>query len=154
MLLSAHGMLRPGFKILLLSTSVRLLGALALVGPLGLVGAALAHALTILVENISFVVVAFRHFGIQARALLALVWRSVLAAALMAAALMPGSGVLPAGLPLLRLAAGVALGLTVYATALGLSWLVCGRPAGAERDLIALLRKVAQDAGLWRLLRR
>jgi PST family polysaccharide transporter len=154
MLLSAHGILRPGFNILLLSTSVRLLGALALVGPLGLVGAALAHALTIVVENFGFVIVAFRHFGIRAAELLASVWRSVFAAALMAAALWAGSGVLPAGLPLLTLAAGAALGLAVYAAVLALSWLACGRPAGAERDLFALLRRMALDAGLLRLLRR
>ena len=152
-LLSAHGILRPGFAILLGSTTVRLLGALALVGPLGLVGAALAHALTVVVENVSFVVVAFRHFGIHTGRLLASIWRSLLAAVLMAAALWASSVGQRGGTPLVDLTLGVALGMLVYATALALCWMACGRPAGAERDLIALLRKMAIDAGLRRRLR-
>jgi O-antigen/teichoic acid export membrane protein len=137
-LLSAHGLLRSGFFINILSMTVRAIGAFALVSFFGLAGAATAHALTIMIENGSYVVVAFRRFGVRAPDVFLLIWRGLLATAAMIAGLtLTGLGN-DITSPLWSLVAAVVVGAGVYVFVLVGSWFLCGRPPGGERDLFAL----------------
>ena len=149
-LLTVHGILRPAFAILLLSTAVRAIGAIVLVHFYGLTGAALAQGGAYLVENIAFLAVAFRRFEVRSRDFLALTWRALLAAAAMAAVLgATGLGADTAS-PAWSLAAAVPAGAAVYGAILIGAWLASGRPRGAEADLLELARRAAWVAGIWR----
>ena len=149
-LLTVHGVLRPTFFILLLSMVVRAAGAVVLVHFLGLTGAALAQALAYLVENLGFLAVAFRRFGIRPADYLALTWRAALAAAVMAAVL-TGTGLgTDTVAPARSLALAIPAGVAIYGVVLVGAWLASGRPRGAEADLLELARRAAWVAGLWR----
>ncbi len=150
-LLSAHGLLRPGFFINIFSMTVRAVGALALVSFFGLVGAAAAHALAIIIENSSYVVVAFRKFRVRAPDLFSLIWRGLLATAAMIAGLtLTGMGH-DITSPLWSLVAAIVVGAGIYVFVLVGSWFLCGRPAGGERDLFALASRVIAFPGRPRL---
>ena len=152
--LSAHGILRPGFVIVLVSMGIRAVGALILVNLFGLVGAAAAHALTIIVENVAYVVVAFRRFGIPLSAFFGGVWRGMLATVAMIVVLLVTGLGSDTHAPVKSLVAGVATGAAVYVLVLLALWTACGRPDGAEADLLTLARRVLWEQGLARLTRR
>ncbi len=137
--LSAHGLLRQGFVISLLSMVIRTIAAIALVSLFGLTGAAAAHALTLTFENCSYMFITFRRFDISALAFLRLIWRGLLATAAMAAVLLVTHLGDDIGNPLRALTVGVVTGAAVYGSTLFGIWFACGRPIGGETDLIALV---------------
>jgi O-antigen/teichoic acid export membrane protein len=141
--LSAHGLLRQGFVISLLSMAVRTVAAITLVSQFGLIGAAAAHALTLAFENLSYMVIAFRRFAIPPMDLLRQVWRGALATAAMAIVLLATGLGADIDNPLRSLIEGMATGAAVYLVVLFGLWLACGRPSGGESDLMALVSRVA-----------
>jgi hypothetical protein len=73
-----------------------------------------------------------------------LVWRPVLAAAAMAAVL-AASGLGWTNDPgIIQLAEAIVSGAATYTTVLLGSWLLAGRPAGAETDVLTLLRRAVR----------
>jgi lipopolysaccharide exporter len=141
-LLSAHGLLRSGFFITITSMVVRAISAIVFVNWFGLIGAAMAHALTIAVENAAYMIVAFRRFNIRTADTLRLVWRGILATVAMAAALTLGGLGADKEAPAQSLGVAVTAGALVYCGVLLGAWLLSGRPPGAETDLLALARRV------------
>ncbi len=81
-----------------------------------------------------------RRLGLRPVLLLRGIWRPVLGAVVMAGALwLSGLGWTDdTGVQIL--AEAIAAGAIVYTAALWGSWWLAGRPAGAETDLLALLR--------------
>jgi O-antigen/teichoic acid export membrane protein len=146
-LLSAGGMLGPAFAINTMSLAVRTTGAIVLVSLFGLRGAAIAYAVSLLLENFAHLFVAFRRFHIRGLELLNKVWRGLLATAAMAGVLHVAHLGDDMGSPVRSLVAGVAAGAGVYTAVLLGAWLASGRPAGAETDLLALVRRAAPRLG-------
>jgi len=107
-------------------------------------------------EQAVMVGIALRRFRASPAALGRSLWRSVLAVAVMAAALLAsGLGLAPAPTaPWRHLLAGIAVGAAVYAVALVLAWLAAGRPDGPERDLLTLAGRVLARLRALRLPRR
>jgi lipopolysaccharide exporter len=153
MLLSAHALLRPAFLVNMMSMAVRAISALLLVSLFGLIGAAGAHALTIVVENVAYMIVAFRRFQIRTTDVLLLIWRGLLATLAMAAALTLGGLGNDTAAPAQSLGIAVAVGGVVYGGVLLGTWLLCSRPQGAEKDLLALARRVVTVLGMRRFSR-
>jgi O-antigen/teichoic acid export membrane protein len=108
----------------------------------GLSGAAVGVAVAVVVEQMLTVATALRLFGVSARALAARIARPAVAAAVMAA------GLVVAGLgwsddrSVAVLVEAAVVGAAVYAVALLAGWLLAGRPAGAEMDVVALGRRL------------
>ena len=143
-LLSAHALLGRLIGITLVGAAVRVCLLLALIPRFGATGAAVAVALAIALEQGLMVATALRRFGIGAGALAAQVWRPALATAGMTMALwVSGRGWAPVGPGNVveALALAIVLGAAAFATALLGTWLLVGRPAGAEADLLGLLRR-------------
>ena len=137
-LLSAHALLGRLVGIVLLGAALRVGFLLVLIPGFGATGAAWAAAIAIGVEQGLMVATALRRFGIGVRGLVAQVWRPVVASGAMAAVLW-GSGlgwVAGDGL-----AIAVVVGAAVFGVGLVGVWLVAGRPAGAEAELIGLVRR-------------
>ena len=87
---------------------------------------------------------ALRRFHVGVGALIRLVWRPVLAAAAMAAAL-AGSGLGWSDDHEHRGTGGSGgCRRRGYVAALATGWIVAGRPAGAETDVLALLRRAVR----------
>ncbi len=108
-----------------------------LVVRLGVIGAVLALSLCAAVNLALNLVIASRLLGLGAGRIAAVLWRTLLAAAAMAAGVAAAAAAVEP--PLARLVAGIGVGLPLFvASLLGLWWL-CGRPAGAERTLLARL---------------
>jgi lipopolysaccharide exporter len=148
-LLNAHGMIHIQFRVLAVSLVVRIVVLFALIGSLGLLGAAVAASASIVVEEVVFLAVTFRHFKLSIRRLLRMMWRSIAATIVMAGVLwLCGLGWAPlateAPLSLAAvLAGGTLLGAAVYGGVLLLAWRAGGCPAGPERTLLDVLRQVA-----------
>lgn len=133
----AQGHMKTSLAITLGATLLRLLLLLILIPPLGLYGAALAAGAGIAVEQSLAALWAMRRLGLPLGSLGPRLWRCVLATAAMAVVLWrSGLGWQPTGL--VAMAAAIALGAATYALALLGLWLLSGRPAGPERDLLAL----------------
>jgi lipopolysaccharide exporter len=149
-LFSAHALLKTLFSVSISVMLLRLLLLAVLVVKLGLVGAAIAASLSMAVEHAVYIVLTMRRFGLRPAALLRHVWRSIFATAVMAGALVAaglGWAPQPAGTaPLEELLLAVGLGVLVYASALGATWLAAGRPAGAETDLLSFAALLARRA--------
>ena len=146
-LLSAQARLRTVLAVTLTAALTRLL-LLAILAPrIGLVGAAMAVAASVVVEDALYIGLTFRRYQMRVGALLARVWRGLLAAGCMAATLVEaGLGWTevtggPAELAL-KLVTAITLGAMVYVGVLLLSWLASGRPEGAEADAVAMLRRL------------
>lgn len=127
-------------------------GILVVMAPaFGLAGIGWGVGLALLIENGVLLTLALRASGVRARALLPHAWRPPLATACMVLALW-ASGLGWAGMPagggaaLVALLSGVAAGVVTYVAAIGLLWIAAGRPAGAERDMIALIARSARAA--------
>ena len=136
-LLSAHALLGRLVGIVLAGAALRVVLLLALIPGFGATGAAMAAAIAIGVEQGLMIATALRRFGIGFRGLLAQVWRPVLATGAMGVVLWgfglgwaPGDGLL----------VGVVVGAGVFVVGLLGAWLLAGRPAGAEADLLGLVR--------------
>lgn len=149
-LLTAWGLPQETFRVTLVATCVRVPLVLLLVARAGLVGGAWGVLLATALEEALFVVVIARRAGLSAAALLAQVWRPVLAAAAMAAVLhLCHLGWLPSGGTRADLGAtllgGVALGSAVFPASIAALWFAAGRPRGAETELLGLLGAAARQ---------
>jgi len=82
------------------------------------------------------------HLRVPGQALLALLWRPLLASLVMCARILdtvpPGSG---KTLVIGRMGLGIAAGALCYAVVLALAWLAAGRPNTAEADVQDMLRR-------------
>ncbi len=151
-LFSAHALLRTVLAVTVAAAATRVLLLLVLLPRVGVLGAAVAVAASVFVEDALYIGLTFRRFGVRAIELLAAVWRGLLAVACMAGALVQAglgwtaaAGGAVSGSPAalaMQLAGAVALGGGVYAGVLLLAWLASGRPPGAEADAIAMLARL------------
>ena len=140
-LLSAHALLGRLVGITLVGAALRVGLLLALIPGFGATGAAMAAALAIGVEQGLMVATALRRFGIGVGGLAAQVWRPALAAGVMAVVLWVfGLGWAP-GDGMAALLEAVTVGAGVFVVGLVGTWLLAGRPAGAEADLLGLVRR-------------
>jgi lipopolysaccharide exporter len=154
-LFSAYAMLSTTFWVALGAGLARA-GLLIVLLPGGSLVTAAAIATTVAAcEQAVMVTIALRRFHVSPAALGRALWRSVLAAAVMAAVLVRlGLGLAPApAAPWHHLLATIAAGALVYTAALGLAWLAAGRPDGAERDLLTLAGSVLRRLRALRLPR-
>jgi O-antigen/teichoic acid export membrane protein len=143
-LLTVQGQLSLNFRINLAFSILKIIVLLVLVPTFGLMGAASGVAAIGLLQDTVYLVVTFRHAGLRLRDLALNLWRSVLAASVMAAVLLGtglhieplgDGGVIWSGL---HLAMAVLIGALVYGATLGLAWLAAGRPRGAESYVLEL----------------
>ena len=145
-LLIAHAMLRPLFKVYLLSLVARAIAIIAMVSWFGLSGAAWGWAIAMAIEHAACVCVAMRRFRIGFIDLAARLWRPVAAVAAMTLCLY-GLGLGWSTLPrdgtgaATTLALALVAGVVTYGGVLWLLWRASGRPDGAEADLLALARR-------------
>jgi lipopolysaccharide exporter len=110
-----------------------------LIPAFGLAGAAIAVAASVVLEQALTVAMALRRFQVDPRALISRIWRPVAAASAMAAVLRAGGLGWSDDRHVTSLIAAVTAGAAVYTAVLLGSWLLAGRPRGAETDLMALL---------------
>ena len=113
----------------------------------GIPGAAVAMAVTVLLEQAIYSVLAFHAFKIPPSHLIGQIWRCMIAAGSMAAVLgMTGlgwtSGTAPEGSNAIHLLSACATGAAVYGVVLLGLWLACGRPNGPEADVLELLKRI------------
>lgn len=147
-LLVARAALRTMFVITATSAALRVVLLVLLVPWLGLLGAALAIAVALLVDQSALVASVLRLLKMTAWRLLVVIHRPLLATAAMAL-LVWGAGLgwlappTAAGAALPLLLQGVALGVAVYGGVLLLLWRVAGMPPGPEGDVLLLLRRIA-----------
>jgi O-antigen/teichoic acid export membrane protein len=159
-LLNAHGMLRVQVVILALGLLVRIALLLVLVKPFGLLGAAVAATACTAVEEVLYLLVTFRRFGLDASNLLRGTWRCLLASVAMMIVLQvqgvawapaPSGAAAGAGV----IAQAVLTGALAYAVVVLASWWLSGRPRGAETTFLetaGILRRLSgrHPFGRWR----
>jgi O-antigen/teichoic acid export membrane protein len=128
------------------------IGILVVIVPAyGLLGIGWGVGIALLVENAVLLLLALRASGLRVRALAPHAWRPPLATAIMVLVLW-GLGLGWAGMPgsaaaaMSSIALGAAGGALVYAGVTVGLWLMAGRPAGAERDMISLTVRGARAA--------
>lgn len=140
-LMSAFGMLRSIFAVTLGSTLLRLVLLVAFATGGSLATVALAVVAAGLVEQTAYVVLTVRRFGVGAGTMLRAVQRSLLGTLAMAGGMAwLGLGFVPAADRFaLHLAGQVTTGVALYAVSMGALWLLAGRPAGPERDLLDVI---------------
>lgn len=146
-LLSANGMIHMQFRILVAGLIVRLILLFTLIGPFGLIGAAVGVIGCVAVEESLFLVVTFRTFKLRPFGLVRSCWRSVVATIAMAGALLlEGSGWSTADGPpaevAIALAVGVVSGALIYGAVLAALWFLSGRPKGAESTALDIASKM------------
>ena len=147
-LFSAYAFLSSLFTVLAIMAFVQLSLLVCLVWSWGIPGAAVAMALTVLLEQSIYSVLAFRKFDIPPLHLLQRIWRCMVAAASMAAVLaMTGYGwtsstTTHTSNATLLLVACVSGAIVYTGVLLGL-WLACGRPKGPETDVLELVRRMS-----------
>lgn len=128
--------IEPALLALYLAMLLPLLTLLVLrMGVLGAVWALSACAAVNLVLNL---VILTRLLGLGPGRMVAVVWRTLVAGALMATGVATVTQLVE--LPGARLAVGVATGAPLFAASLFGLWWLAGRPAGAERTLLAHAR--------------
>jgi lipopolysaccharide exporter len=143
-LLSAHALLGRLVGITVAGAAARVTLLALLIPRFGLTGAATAAAIAMLLEQALTVAAALRRFHVSAGSMVRAVWRPVLASAAMAAGL-AGTGPGWSGDPEpMALIETTSLGSAIYAAVLLASWVLAGRPAGAETDILALLRRAVR----------
>jgi lipopolysaccharide exporter len=144
-LFQVYGLMYLTARILVTSVTLRLILLTLLVPRLGLVGAAIAVAVAVVLEQLLFVVMTCRHFKVSPWALLERLWRILAATGAMAGVLAwaglgwHATAALTAGDLTRELVLAITVGIAVYTLALLGLWLTSGRPAGAEADALALL---------------
>jgi O-antigen/teichoic acid export membrane protein len=139
-LFSAFAMLRTTFTILLAGGLARLALLLLLLPAGTLMTAALIGTAVAICEQVATIGIAMRRFHVRPAGLARAVWRSLLGAAAMGGALAwLGLGLVPVETGQWRQMLGAAgAGAAIYVAVTGLAWVAAGRPAGPERDLLAL----------------
>jgi O-antigen/teichoic acid export membrane protein len=148
-LFSAFAYLRSLFWISIVMAAGQFCLLVAFVWQWGIPGAAIATALTVLLEQAIYSILALRAFDISPLDMLQRVWRCLLAAATMAAALrFTGfgwtTGATMSASIATQLFAACCLGAAVYTVVLVALWLACGRPKGPEMDVLGLLRQTGR----------
>jgi len=144
-LLTAFGRMGSQFRITLLFTVMRVALLVWLVPLYGLIGAVAVAGFGMAAEFGTYVVLAFRYFGLALRDLLAVIWRPLVGVSAMAMALAyTGLGWIASGSAtsgaVRQLAIASAVGAIVYCGSVALLWFASGRPAGsAEADVTELL---------------
>ncbi len=139
-LLSAHALLGRLVGITLTGAASRVLLLALLVPRFGLTGAAIGAAVAVVLEQALTVATALRRFSVDPISLVRHIWRPTLAAATMAAVLAAtGIGWSDDSRVLTLLEATIAGSLTYTTVVLG-TWVLAGKPTGAETDLLALLK--------------
>lgn len=143
--LMAEGVPQIGFRIELASATLRVVALLCLVPRYGLIGAAAGIMVTMLFDELVYLIVTFRHARLRARDLVPGLWRPILATSAMALILLAFGRFEPfadAGLIArsLHLATMVLFGCAVYGATLLLTWFAAGRPIGAESHTLTLAR--------------
>lgn len=146
-LMRAHGLMRLSFRITIVSVPLRIAVLLICIPIGGLAAAAVGIAAVTILGRFGSLLVTFQHFGIRFADLTVRVWRSVMAAAVMAGILW-WSGLGWNGAPpgtlwdcAIEMAAAAALGAAVYVGVVLALWQASGRPAGAEADAIEIARR-------------
>lgn len=104
----------------------------------GVEGVAIARFVVTLAFAPIMLLLVVRLLQVPPRALIGVLWRPVVAAAIMTGIVLAVHPYLPA-VPLGRLAAEAACGAATYAGALGVLWLISGRPRGAEATIWAMI---------------
>ena len=146
-LLSAYGLLKRQFVVIVAAVALRLILILPLVAQFGVAGAAVGAVTSLVLEHVFLTFSAFRQFGMSLMDLVHRVWRIAAATGAMVVVLV-GTGlgwtVVPGspGHVALVLASAAATGAAVYGVLLTGLWVLCGRPAGAEADALAVIRRV------------
>jgi lipopolysaccharide exporter len=149
--LNAQGLPQVNFRLGAITATLKTLLLVGLVSMYGLMGGAVAVALSLVAEQILYLEATRRYLGVRIGDLAQQAWRPVFATTVMAAVLVAtGLGwtrVDGDGLAAARwLLAAAASGVAVYSLALYCAWVAAGRPDGPE---IAVWR-LAQ-AMVWRL---
>ncbi len=145
-LLLAQAALRTIFGITLASALLRVTLLVLLVPEFGLLGAALAMGIVVVLDQLALVAAVLRVLALRPAKLLWALHRPLLATGVMALSVW-GAGLgwiaPPAanGPALALLLQGVAMGVASYALALFALWSLAGRPQGAEADVLTLLRR-------------
>jgi O-antigen/teichoic acid export membrane protein len=143
-LLTSLGRMRLLFGIYLVAAVARLALMSVFIPWLGLIGAACALGIGFLLDAVMLTHFATRLLRVSPVAVLGRCWRPAVASAVMALVLWStGLGWVPVPpdviTAILALAAGVSGGVATYAAAATVLWLACGRPKGAEADMLRLL---------------
>ena len=148
-MLNAHARLGTLLAVTCGSAALRIAFLLLLTAQYGITGAALAIGLVALMEHVTTVALTLRLLRLRGAALLRLVWRPAASSAVMALVLWAAglgwaetpTAALPAAWAVLS---GIALGAASYAIILPCLWIAAGRPAGAEADLWAMLKRAGR----------
>jgi O-antigen/teichoic acid export membrane protein len=145
-LFSAYAMLRTTFAIMLGGGIARVALLVALLPGGTLMTAALIGMSVALCEQATTIGIAMVRFKVRPADLLRATWRSLLGAATMGGALVwLGLGLVPVReSPWRQMLGAAGLGAAIYLATVALAWLVAGRPAGPERDLIAIAAGIAR----------
>jgi lipopolysaccharide exporter len=143
----AAGNLRPMFWNVVAMSVVQFALVVPLVWHSGIVGAAIASALTALFQQVVLSILTFQRYEMRFADLLPRVWRCVLAAAAMTAFLaLSGLGwvhdVSGLSTSLRQIIVASGSGATVYTGVLLGLWLASGRPNGPETDVLELIKRV------------
>ncbi len=142
---SVKAWMKALFKLGAALTIMRLSLIIVLLPLYGLIGVAIAIAVTQIVNQIILIIVTVRRLDLSPVTVLGRIWRSIAAAALMTALLValhlgwnndPGTDRWQA----IHLGAAVLIGAISYTASLLGLWLLTGQPEGGERDLLNLLR--------------
>jgi O-antigen/teichoic acid export membrane protein len=154
-LLHARTALRTILGITVGAALLRITLLLLLTPWLGLPGAGLAIGLAVVLEHLALVTAVLRLLNVPARRLLACIHRPALATAVMALLLWVlglGWAAPPAdaAAALRILLTAIPLGMASFALTLWLLWRAAGSPAGAEADLLGVLRGMLGRAAVWR----
>ncbi len=142
------GLMRETFQVSLWSMAARVLLLLALLPVLGLPGGAVAVTAATAVEQALYLGLTLRRFDLTLTDFASRTWRIVLAAAVMTAVLaLSGLGwhasvATTTGGRLAELADPILVGALTYVAVLLAAWWGCGRPAGAEADMLAVIRRL------------
>jgi lipopolysaccharide exporter len=143
-LLSAHALLGRLTGITLAAAAVRIALLAAMIPAFGLMGAASAATLAVIVEQAAIIVIALQRLHVRATRLISHLWRPVVATLVMSAGLAAAhlGWNDKAGVPALLLSASI--GAVLYLVSLMLAWLAAGKPGGAEADAFTMLRRLAE----------
>ncbi|MGH7226838.1 MAG: polysaccharide biosynthesis C-terminal domain-containing protein, partial [Gemmataceae bacterium] len=147
-LFAAHAWMRPMAKINATTTVACLVLLAVLVPRFGVLGAAIAIAITDGINQVTYLAAALRRLNLRLAELLSRVWRCIFGTAVMALVLVElglGWTDFPeAGSALVvPLIGTVALGATIYVIVVAATWLASGKPDGGEADLVTLARRIA-----------
>lgn len=150
-LLSAHGMLKSMAAVNVVMTTLSLIVIILSIEYWGLVGGAAGCAVTNVLQDMAYVMLASQRFGVASSSLLRCIWRGIAATIVMAAVMYgiglgwtPAAGV-PAALAV-RMLEAVVFGAGLYSVALVGLWVLSGRPDGSEADLLSLALRIATRA--------